>query len=256
MKDVGADPSSGAANDIAIGIGSLVDNADRLGLKWRITPATAGRNAYTGAGGFIGVTLDGDTSISTAVSLVGPIQPDARVMVLDVPPTNKYVIGWVGATAGVALGSLGTRKSTDISTAANTTEIKDDPVGDLIFNTVSGRRYKVGYRARIGSNAGSAGTTTADVRIRDGLSFSPTNSSNLLAGSSYLITATGGAAQVNVTTEAILDCPADIGVGPHTIAAFYLRVTGTANTVQVAQSVGQVRTLYAEDIGLAINSTF
>lgn len=253
MKDIGADPSSGLPDTIATGIGALVDSADRLGLKWRITPATTGANSYSGAGGYIGVTLDGDTSISTAVSLVGPIQPGARVMVLDVPPTNKYVIGWVGATAGVALGSLGIRKSAAVSATTDATEIKDTSVGDIVFNAVSGRRYKIGYRARIGSIAGTAGSTTADVRVRDGLSFSPTNSSNLVAGSSYLITLPGGATQVNVTAEGIVDCPADIAIGPHTIAAFYLRVTGTANLVQVAQAVGQSRTLYVEDIGLAIN---
>lgn len=254
MKDLGADPSSGMADSIVTGIKALVGSADQLGLKWKITPATTGANSYTSAG-YIGVTLDGDTGISTAVSLLGPIQPNSRVMVLDVPPNNKYVIGWVGQAAGVALGSLGVRKSTATSATTDTTEIKDTSVGDLIFNAVSGRRYKIGYRARIGSIAGSAGTTTADVRIRDGLSLTPTNTSNLITGSSYLITATGGAAQVNVTAEGIADCPADIAVGPHTVAAFYLRVTGTANAVQVAQSVGQTRTLYVEDIGLAINAT-
>lgn len=253
MNDIGADPSSGLPDTIATGIEALVGSADRLGLKWRITPATTGANSYVGAGGYIGVTLDGDTSISTAVSLVGPIQPGARVMVLDVPPTNKYVIGWVGATAGVALGGLGVRKGTTILNNGDGTERKDDSVGDLLFNTVAGRRYRIGYTARVGTIAGVAGVTTADIRIRDGLSFSPTNASNLLTGSSYPISGPGGALQVNVVTEAVLDCPEDIGIGAHTIAAFYIRITGTTNLVTIAQSTGQERTLYVEDIGLAIN---
>jgi hypothetical protein len=86
------DPSSGDPAAIAAGIAQLVENAERFQLKWRIIPATV----LTPSSDYTKVRVDGDASASNAVSLIGRTSMNSRVMILSIPPSNKFIIGWIG----------------------------------------------------------------------------------------------------------------------------------------------------------------
>lgn len=86
---VAYDPSSGNPAEIAAGIQSLIESADRFQLKWRIVPATV----ITPSNGLTKIRIDGDSSAANAVSLIGVTYANARVMVISVPPTNNFIIG-------------------------------------------------------------------------------------------------------------------------------------------------------------------
>jgi hypothetical protein len=79
-------------------ISALVDNADRLGLKWNLRPGTVAADNLLDSGNqvpsnAIPVVLDGDTATILAVPLAGVSSTGARVMVLQVPPGGNFIIG-------------------------------------------------------------------------------------------------------------------------------------------------------------------
>lgn len=78
---------------LTIGAESVVASADRLGLKWSLRPASVSGGANVTA---ISLVLDGDGTLVNAYSLIGPLSSAARVMVMVVPPSGLYVIGYVG----------------------------------------------------------------------------------------------------------------------------------------------------------------
>lgn len=146
ISDVGSNIGSGLTGAITEGVDALIGNADRLGLKWRISPGTvgeAGSNAAAAAA--IGVTLDGDAinavaSMVSCVSLIGYVPPSARVMVLQVPPTNNFIIGFQSTRASLARAVYAI--STGIGTTTNTTTFvlpSTADVGLSFIAPVSGR---------------------------------------------------------------------------------------------------------------------
>jgi hypothetical protein len=70
---------------------SMQENAFSLGFTWNLHPATV----VEGGSGLVNVNMDGDSANTTiqAVSLVGTLIPDARVMLLLTPPASIFVIG-------------------------------------------------------------------------------------------------------------------------------------------------------------------
>lgn len=72
---------------------AIAENAARLGLTWRLLPATVVSKAD--AGEAVLVRLDGDDANIDAVrsiSLCGVVMPGERVMVMFVPPQGIYVL--------------------------------------------------------------------------------------------------------------------------------------------------------------------
>lgn len=75
---------------------SVLEQAQRLGLIWRLVPGTV--VGTTGNVNNIAVTVDGDfTKQTRAQSLIGELLDATRVIVLIVPPANAYVIGFYGS---------------------------------------------------------------------------------------------------------------------------------------------------------------
>lgn len=81
-----------AADVHAVTAQAALDTFDRQGLKWRLIPATVIGSGITG----VNVVIDGDDLPIPAQSLIGVVTPDMRVMVMDVPPQGKYIVGWYG----------------------------------------------------------------------------------------------------------------------------------------------------------------
>lgn len=73
---------------------SMQENSFALGLSWGLRPATV----QTAGVGLVSVIADGDVSETTieAVSLVGYLTADSRVMLLMVPPASIYIVGFLG----------------------------------------------------------------------------------------------------------------------------------------------------------------
>ncbi len=77
-------------------IKAIQDNAERLGLTWRLrvakvspTPAATPNAAA--------VTIDGDSESIPAVSMIGPLFGDQRVYVITSPPAGNHIVGLVDA---------------------------------------------------------------------------------------------------------------------------------------------------------------
>jgi hypothetical protein len=75
---------------VAAGAKAIKDTAQRLGLTWSLRPGTI----QPSDSGAIQVSLDGDQDVArvTVVSLIGPVVPLSRVMVLIIPDA-MFVIG-------------------------------------------------------------------------------------------------------------------------------------------------------------------
>ncbi len=138
--------------------------ADRLGLVWRLRPATVGA---PGLDGQFRIYYDGpatgDPVLLDAVSLIGRLPEGARVMAIMSPPAGHHVIGFLGADfpANVAGEQIGrswlVELGTDWSTAPSTTT--PAAVTGMVFTAAPNGRYIVRLRA---SNNGD---TAADVKF-------------------------------------------------------------------------------------------
>lgn len=74
---------------------SIIDDAIRLGLTWRIRPGTVdGITAANPAA--VPLLVDGDMQTITGVSMTGTLEAGQRVWVLIVPPAGVYVVGVIG----------------------------------------------------------------------------------------------------------------------------------------------------------------
>lgn len=137
--------------------------AERLGLIWRLRPATVGA---PGLDGQLRIYYDGpDTGnpvLLDAVSLIGRLPVGARVMAIMSPPAGNHVIGFLGADfpANVAGEQIGrswlVELTSDWSTGASNTTAT--AVTGMRFTGAPLGRYVVRLRA---SNNGD---TAADVK--------------------------------------------------------------------------------------------
>lgn len=75
---------------------AVLEKAIRLGLTWRLRPATV---TSVGSDGTIRALHDGDQVPIRVASMVGPVAVQARVMVLKTPPAGNHIVGWVGTPA-------------------------------------------------------------------------------------------------------------------------------------------------------------
>lgn len=86
MADQAADIAGTTVEDVKA-------DAQALGLKWGLTPATI----ISADGDIIKGTMDGDASITiTLLSLIGYVSPGTRVMTMTVPPSGTYIIAEIG----------------------------------------------------------------------------------------------------------------------------------------------------------------
>jgi hypothetical protein len=88
------------AKAVQIGVEELAKRSSQLGVSWRLRPATCLADE---AAIVTRVTLDGDSAVLPATSLIGPIPAGSRVMMLLTPPAGVYVVGWYGPAASPSL---------------------------------------------------------------------------------------------------------------------------------------------------------
>jgi len=74
---------------------SIVDNAERLGLVWKLRPGTITTSSSNGTPRII---LDGTTQPIRCMSLLGPMMVGTRVIAVLSPPSGCHVIGLAGLT--------------------------------------------------------------------------------------------------------------------------------------------------------------
>lgn len=125
------------------GVSAVIDNAQRAGLIWRLLPATV-VNATSIAN--VQLIVDGDDQgVSRAMSLIGPVRVNQRVMVMVVPPQGNYIIG---TYADVNTGFVDevTRTST-IGTFTTTETLLDQ----ITFTAVDDARYKLTWVGHVQS---------------------------------------------------------------------------------------------------------
>jgi hypothetical protein len=107
-------PSKEAPELISVGIQTVVERADALGLTWDLRPATVSDGSDPVA---VIAAYDGDTASIAMTSMVGPIPPATRVYAVKVPPAGNYIIGFV-----TEIGDLDANSTTQgtVATAAGT----------------------------------------------------------------------------------------------------------------------------------------
>lgn len=90
---------------------AAIDDAARLGLVWRIIPASVvGRGVSDPMA--TRVVLDGDTNSGRAVSMVGGLRSGQRVWCVQVPPAGLYVMGVIGPNVAIPTTSVFTASGT------------------------------------------------------------------------------------------------------------------------------------------------
>jgi hypothetical protein len=108
------------------------------------------------------VTLDGDTGIITARSLVDTLLTGARVAVIFVPPAGYYIIGVLGAPMTVGTTVYFENLNTTFTTSASSVEqVVYTTLGSVTFET--GNAYFIEVWAQIHSVT-TASNPSANVR--------------------------------------------------------------------------------------------
>lgn len=141
---------------------SIIAHAERLGLAWRLRPATVS----TPQAGTM-VIVDGTTIPIKAVSLVGALSPGDRVMLLLSTPSGCHVVGFTGSASTRVIDSL---IISTVGTYYNATAealVTSASVSGFLY---AGNRYEISvgtpitsattghvgrFRLRIGSIAGT-----------------------------------------------------------------------------------------------------
>lgn len=99
MTDTTSASPPGAPDTFSAGADQILDMLDRKGILWKFVLATVSDSPPNGVfydGLTVPVTIDSDTTTTSARSLIGPVTASARVAVIKVPPTGYYIVGYVG----------------------------------------------------------------------------------------------------------------------------------------------------------------
>ena len=122
--------------DIGIAVQELQTEARRLGLVWDLRPAT-----ITDDRNMIGV-IDGDEDVATELlSLIGRPVTGTRVMVMAVPPSGNYVVGYASRNQ-LAVGQSTIRRVVeDISVTSDITP--DDHVFAIFEDLPMAAEFKI-----------------------------------------------------------------------------------------------------------------
>lgn len=141
MMPQGADDMT---NLVGVGIETLVRNAARLGLTWRLRLGTVQENEGASAN-FLAVRMDGDDQVIPVTSMIGAHAADTRVYVITVPPAGNYAVGWVSGEAPRYPGQrIATTTLLVDSVAFTTTETV---IATVIGHLIEGLTYRVIFDA-------------------------------------------------------------------------------------------------------------
>lgn len=147
-------------------------------------------------------------------------------------------------TSTMGQGIMATPVSTSMagtSVSNGTTETLDSSLGTYQFNAVAGRRYGVVLNGMLGG--ATAVNVYAAVRIRNsGSSSAPTNTSTLVAASSWICVVSGGPGQTSLPVAGSFIAGAN---GVNTIGMFSVVLAGTGTFTPVS-----TRELYVVDLGV------
>ena len=135
--------NKGVVDVVTAGVQQLVNDAQRLGITWTLIPATIA--PVTGVAGAwpannTYVIQDNDTDVSRAISLIGRVCSQTRVMIMHVPPQGNYIIGVVGDQVPWPMGVIirGTRTTNSSVTTSEIGVLRLDNVP--VF---AGRLYEI-----------------------------------------------------------------------------------------------------------------
>lgn len=181
-------PFSRDANLVSTGIQALVESANRLGLTWRLRPATVVSLVEEQ----VTVVMDGDTEVVTTTSLIGPAPVDGRVMVMIVPPAGLFIVGIPGGVSYPRYGNLWAAEASQADSSAIGAEavLMNTPVATYF----SERAYKFSYGGWVTAST----TNTVTFRVRE------SNISGTIQINSNLFTGTTSARPME--SQAILRC--------------------------------------------------
>ena len=223
--------------------------SDLAGAAYKYVPPSAG------AGQFLAVRNTGDTADLLAITTAGAITALSLALSGDINAANAVLTGTLSVTGALSSGAITAPTivasdvirrvgyaSSQTSTAATGTEVKDTQVGDVAFTVVAGRKYRVVYHGRCESATGS---NSIDLRIRDGGASSPTTANTCVASASAGTVAVGGPDFIDTRAEALL---VGLSAGTHTIAGFVAETTGSG-TVRAGQASAGTRELIVYDEG-------
>lgn len=96
-------------------VAAVKDNAERLGLTWRLSNATV---AVGDSPGLVMVVMDGDSDPIGAVSLIGALGFGARVKVLQVDAATNFVTARLGVAVPSNVESFNELEGSDTTTSA------------------------------------------------------------------------------------------------------------------------------------------
>ncbi|MFG1660733.1 hypothetical protein ACGFIY_29770 [Micromonospora chersina] len=218
---------------------AVLEKATRLGLTWRLRPATV---VSVASDGTIRVLHDGDKVPVRVKSMVGPVAVRSRVMVVKTPPAGNHIVGWVGPPAG-PMGVIASVERSGGSTASATAQ----PVLRLDGVPVkAGRRYTVRTSALLifSSVAGDAGSA----RISFTTTGAPatTASTMLTLWNSSAIVTTGDGSGAVLSQDYVPSVDQELSV-----LLYSQRIQGTGNVRLVAASPTSHRIqLIVEDRGV------
>ena len=133
----------------------IVDNANRLGLTWRLSVGTV--TEASSANRFL-VILDGDEVEISVTSMVGLAFVGQRVYVIMIPPAGNYAIG------GVSRIFPGQRIATSTETTVSAGFTAETIINTVTAELVSGRTYSIGLFTGITSTVAG---DNAEYRIRE-----------------------------------------------------------------------------------------
>jgi len=141
---------------ISLGASTLVSNAARLGISWKLRLGTVTESNSVNR---LTVRMDSDTDTISAVSMVGSVPVGFRVYVITTPPSGNFVVGVVSRLYPDQ--RIATAVRTTNSAGFTTTEtVTDTVVADLISQLV--------YRVRCFTLYTSTVANDSDiVRIRE-----------------------------------------------------------------------------------------
>jgi hypothetical protein len=198
--------------------------ADRMGLQWKLRPATVHSSSDVDSIR-VPIVMDADDTVMTAVSMVGAVAIGARVYIMRVPPAGNYIVGYLGTNLsrpGDLMATPIETSSDGTPTAGGTTEIIDSVLGEYTFEAQEGVRYKL-YLNPIALNQSVAGDRYA-ISLHYTIDDTAVGIGDLLAGGIYIANQGAGnnGADSHVLITSIMPGAATVRV-----AASTQRINGT-----------------------------
>lgn len=129
-----------APEDVGIGIQTMVETFQRLGLMWRLVKGTVFDAANTPT--LTLVTFDTDDDPSNCISMIGQVAAGTRVYVMVVPPQGNYIIGLGSYGSIINENGVGAASATDSTTSATYVNMAGASTSFSFTKASSGTRLK------------------------------------------------------------------------------------------------------------------